>query len=319
MVDHLGNDRLPDVRRQVICNRLTPRRARGARAAVVWIAAALVLMSGCAPVNLPSPAPRSATEPSAARSPLVMASPASTAEATDGTESPAPIEVDPAAFTQVCEAWGPNRPDDALRCGPAIEAALISLASDVTAIDRVDFRYTPLCADPANCPARHPRRGWVIVRSGTANIAVAVSAGGSDLEVGPTTLAPPPGPPPSFLPPVARRGPIEGRQPAEVRERAPFAFCGLEAAGAESRFDATIRHCFLNGVLSGHDVEFVSVGAGTEGEQTLALYRYAGQGGVVGYDRDAGRWTRSTCGIAPQSTDVVFLLDGLCRRQELAS
>jgi hypothetical protein len=224
--------------------------------------------------------------------------------------------LDPAAFTQLCERWGGDRPNDAIRCGPAIEAALTAIGAGQ--VERVEFRYAPICDAGTTCPPRDPHRAWIIVRSGGANVAITTSIGGGGIIVGPTTSAPP-AEPLVFQAPPHGRADIAGPQPAEVRDRPAFALCGTEVADPDPAFEVAARRCFLDGVLSGNAVEFVTIASGTEGGQTLTLYRFTGHGGVVAYDRDGGRWTRTICGIAPQSTDVVFLLDGLCERRDLSA
>ncbi|MFL5684830.1 MAG: hypothetical protein ACJ77D_02130, partial [Chloroflexota bacterium] len=80
-----------------------------------------------------------------------------------------------------------------------------------------------------------------------------------------------------------------------------------------------VRRCFLDGVLSGQPVEFLTRDHGTEGEEVLTLYRFAGQGPIISYDRDGGRWTYSACGISPVTGQLVFQRDGLCDRRDLES
>jgi hypothetical protein len=239
-------------------------------------------------------------------------------EPTESADATPPF--DPTRITQICDSWGGARDEQrTIRCSRGIEAVLESFGGRATHVERIYLRYTPPCIVAASCPPRRQDHAWAAVRSRLAGdllVELEIGADGGLVASRPRVDPAPPSGPAFDSPPIARPQ-ISDPVPAEVRDRAPLPQCGIETAGSGGPYATDARRCFLAGVLSGQPVEFITHGRGTEGEKTLTLYRFGGGGAIIRYDRDAGAWTRTACGITILTTDVVFATDGVCRRGAL--
>jgi hypothetical protein len=276
----------------------------------------LLVLVGCS-----SPLPSSITTPAVTETPAVPAqSPMSSPTAVASATEPNPAPADPTLITQICEDWNAKLPEGSIECDSGLRAALDFVGQSKGGVQRLYLFFTPRCRSGVDCPARRPDQAWVAIRSTTGEVVVAVSVrvDGTTLATGPATDVVPP-PAPAFSPPVIGRPTIDDPVPAEVARREPFPLCGVEASGLGDPFDRIARRCFVDGVLAGQPVEFVTKGRGTEGESFVTLHRFAGRGAIVTYYRDAGAWTRIACGIEVEESDRVFGLDGLCRRTDLTA
>jgi hypothetical protein len=265
-------------------------------------------MAACAQ---PAPTPPRQSPPASA-----PPSPAPTIASPDPTPAPTlspqagPPKLDPAAVLQVCESWPGGAAEPAIPCADAIEAAFASLAPP--AVSRIDMRFT--CPGPDTCPAADPDRAWVTVSDGSTAtmVELARDADGGLSVVGTSPGALPAAPP--FTPPPVARPDIAGA-PASVAGRVPYPLCGDEKATMGGPYDVAARTCFLSGVLAGSPVEFISRSSGTEGEDTLALYRFDGRGGVEMLSMGDGAWTTFRTGIAAPYESLVFDVDGVSSKR----
>jgi hypothetical protein len=283
---------------------------RAARRALVT-ACLLPALVGCA---LPLPSP---TVP-----PETPSTPAPSAEPVPSPTETAPAETaiyDPVRITQICEAWGGARSERTIRCSRAIKVVLDSFGAEAAQVRRIYLRFTPPCIVGGNCPSPSDDHAWASIRSPlTADLLVELTIGGDGaLVAAPPRIDPAPPPSPTFDPPPIARPPIDVPLPTEVRDRRPLPLCGVESASSGGPFATDARRCFVAGILAGEPVEFITHGVGTEGEKTLTLYRFDGDGAVMRFDREARAWTWAACGIALLRTEVVFATDGVCRRGAL--
>jgi hypothetical protein len=257
--------------------------------------------------------PPTSTPPSSDSESIDLGSPS----ATEPTETlPA---YDPTRITQVCESWGGHREELTITCGKGIAAALDSLGDEAGAVERVELRYTPPCSTPATCPPRRQDHAWVTIHSGLIEDRIVELTLPPGLEI---TAAPPgidsaPRPVPSFGSPPLGRAAIGPPIPGELRDRKILPLCGVEHADSGGPWNTEARRCFRDSVLSGLPAEFLTEGFGTEGGNSLTLYRFLGRGAITRFDREAGTWTSTACGITILRTDVVFATDGVCRRGPL--
>lgn len=99
-----------------------------------------------------------------------------------------------------------------------------------------------------------------------------------------------------------KRPVIEGA-PREVATRTPYPFCGSAELGDPS----SALGCSRDAVLAGRPAELIDHVYGTEGGAITWLYRFDGQGALVRYSYDAGRWLRQAgtmiLGITPTTRD----------------
>jgi hypothetical protein len=283
---------------------------RAARRALV-IAFLLAALVGCG-LRVPSPTapPETPSTPTPSAEPVP--SPAERPPAETGVS-------DPMRITQICETWGGARSERTIRCSRAIEAVLDSLGTEAAHVQRIYLRFTPPCTMGENCPPRREDHAWASIRSPlTADLLVELTIGGDGaLVAAPPRIDPAPPPSPTFDAPPIARPPIDVPAPAEVRDRRPLPLCGVETASSGGPFATNARRCFAAGVLAGEPVEFITRGVGTEGEKTLTLYRFDGDGAAMRYDHEAGTWTWAACGIALLRSEVIFATDGVCRRGAL--
>ena len=109
-----------------------------------------------------------------------------------------------------------------------------------------------------------------------------------------------PAAPTVWLPPWS----VEVDVPAEVAQRRPLPFCGLERAPAPSPgefIDRAVRLCFWNAHLAGTEAEFASVQTTIEGAPIATIYRLAADGSVevlTDFTQDPfgpGGWQVATC------------------------
>lgn len=219
--------------------------------------------------------------------------------------------------TQICELWGASMPDSAILCGDGIWRALDALGNGVAAPVRAVFSYTQPC-DGNACPPRSSGRASVTVTApvGSAiEVGLELDAEGAILVYAPEPVEPPA--PPLFDPPSPARPDVGVDPPSVVVERAPLPHCGQEDVGLAGPYDGVARRCFLNGVLAGLPVEFVSSSTSTEGTTVLTIHRYAGFGPVIRMIQEGPTWRLALCGIAPLATEVVFVSDGECELTDL--
>jgi hypothetical protein len=119
----------------------------------------------------------------------------------------------------------------------------------------------------------------------------------------------------------------DARVPAEVVNRRPLAFCGVEEAPvprAGEYIDATVRNCFWAAKLDGREAEFVSVQPTMEGDRIATIYRLRPDGGVdllldSTQDRfGGGGWTLTTCDrLVEEAGDRLFGVDGCAEGRAL--
>ena len=293
---------------------MTGRRAAWASS----LAALLPLCLGCS-LTLPPTLPASPAVSSAPTPVLPVASNAATASL-ELDATPAPSPYDPTRITQLCESWGGGAGDRLISCGRGLKSALESLGAGAADVERVYLQYKPRC-DPVSptCPARREDHAWVAIQSRPAGdlvVEVSLARDGGYVTTLPVRDASPPDVP-TFETPRRAIARIAGPQPNEVRDRDPLPLCGVETADLGGPWQTDARRCFRDRVLAAQAVEFVSQARGTEGEAVLTIYRFTGQGAVRRYDREAGAWTSTACGLALLRTEVVFVTDGICIRRAL--
>jgi hypothetical protein len=272
----------------------------------VVLVALLPMVLGCAAPMVVSPSIQAAS-PTAGDTPA----PVDSAESAPG--------YDPTGITQICESWGRQRAERTITCGKGIKTALDSLGPDAATVERIHLRYTPPCFGAAGCPPRSEDHAWAAIRSRRAAdelVELSIRTAGEIIASQPR---PDPAPPtsPAFASPPVDLPLVTGPVPDEVRDRQPLPLCGIETAGMGGPYDTAARRCFLNRALAGKPVEFVTQGPGTEGENALTIYRFAGSGAIRRYDREAGAWSWTACGLTILRTNVVFATDGVCRRGDL--
>jgi hypothetical protein len=237
--------------------------------------------------------------------------------ATDPTEPSSAY--DPTRITQICESWGGQREESTITCRKGIAAALDSLGEQAGAVERIELRYTPPCSTPATCPPRRQDHAWATIHSGLIEdrIVELTLSPGLEIVAAPPGIDGAPRPVPSFGSPPLGRAAIGPPIPGGLRDRKILPLCGIEHADSGGPWDTEARRCFLDSVLSGLPAEFLTEGRGTEGGDSLRLYRFVGRGAISRFDREAGTWTSAACGITLLRTDVVFATDGVCRRGPL--
>lgn len=224
-------------------------------------------------------------------------------------------------ITQICEDWGDAAPPSLIDCGDAVVLTLAAIGvQGASSVTRIDVGYGTWCPDSPKCLDRAPDLAWAVARSRAAGSLLIVLARGPDggllawpPQVGPTAVTP------QFDPPHVIRPDFGPDTPSKIRDREPFPLCGDEITGPGGPYETSGRQCFLQGVLAGRPVEFVSRTSGTEGAPMLFVYRFTGEGAVVRYVRDGGEWSGSACGVAPLATDAVFNTAGVCDRFEIAN
>jgi len=282
-------------------------------------AAVLLLAAGCGTGPGPASPPGSSdakgsigptSVPSRASPPESSTSPSVSPTATSAPSSE-PLEPDPAAFLQVC--WALDGPTDepTLPCEDAVTTALAALS--VTAPTRVDVRYA--CADAASCPAPDADRAFVTVVGDDTATEVEVSRSPDGTIDATAMRLGVEASPPVFSAPEPGLAAIPGG-PASLAGRPPYPLCGQEQTPVAGPYDEAARTCFFTGVLAGSPVEFLSRGAGTEGQPYVHLYRYSGTGGVELVTGEGGTWLRRFTGIGEASGGLVFDAGGMSTRRE---
>ena len=102
--------------------------------------------------------------------------------------------------------------------------------------------------------------------------------------------------------PAVERPTVKGA-PREVARREPYPFCGR----TELDDPTAVLGCFRDAVLTGREAEMINEAYSTEGAGILWLYRYAGSGRLISYERIGGDWSRSEgalgLGISPLTWD----------------
>ena len=194
-----------------------------------------------------------------------------------------------------------------IECEDGIRLGFQTLAADAARVSRADFGFS---CEGDGCQPPSPSRAYAsfwgpgVARRVTLAfseadglVAVASSAAGSQPAA------------PAFTPPAVSR-PIVAGEPAWVANRTAYPLCGDETAGMAGPFDTAARQCFLDGVLAGQRVEFVSRSQGTEGGAFIEIDRYDRSGGITAYIMSDGAWSAYRTGITLAGVDLVFSRGG---------
>jgi hypothetical protein len=225
------------------------------------------------------------------------------------TATPAePARPDPATFLQVCRAADLAK----IRPVPCADVVEVALAAPELAGARLDRVETGGSCDPALACGRVDAGpgAWVTVLSDRDPLIIRVMpAADGGLSVTEVHAAIRPAMP-AFAPPASGLAKLPGA-PASLAGRPAYPLCGTEQAPMGGPYDEAARTCFLTGVLAGSPVELASLGAGTEGAPFVALYRYAGAGGIEVVTGEGGAWTRRFTGIADAAGGLVFDIGGM--------
>ena len=109
--------------------------------------------------------------------------------------------------------------------------------------------------------------------------------------------------------------------PAEIANRRPIQFCGLEKAPGPSPgefIDAAVRACFWDAWNAGREAEFASVQTTIEGDPIATIYRTLADGSIdmlADGSQDkfgSGGWTATTCSGLVEDTEgnALFGVEG---------